>query len=375
MTESPLFPSPSVPVDAATALVRPPGMPVAAPKTTSAWPAPSDVPDAKVCRRLVLSEIVQPERSAALPPEFTTSTNSPAMSLPGSLARISLRNTAGGELAGVMVNAPLLVSVAPEVPVSLTRPRALVVDAEGPTQVKLPAEAVTLAAATLQLVPSSVYSTFTLLSPEDVQVMAWLLPDTQLSPPFGEVTVTEATTSQGTRKSFTTPMCCMFTAPLSPASAGLISEIGEYTRVSATSPLVKLEAPITVLVCFELSPELTSTQSYGLARAALVLVLPLRSAGRGAEVTTTLESRLRQLSEVLPVLKSPPMATQSPCGTLDWMNETSDCASRSRSVVLVVSRWTLIAQRLTGPGRSIFATSKSRLVTRGSSHSKQATIG
>src|SRR5207237_6985988 len=138
-----------------------------------------------------------------------------------------------------------------------------------------------------QIVPSSVYSTFTLLSPVAVQVMAWLLPEIQLSPPLGEVTVTEATTSPATRKSFSTPMCCMFTAPLSPESAGLISEIGEYTRVSATRPEEKVDAPITVLVCLELSPELTSTQSYGLARAALVLVLPLRSAGRGAEVTTT----------------------------------------------------------------------------------------
>ena len=34
----------------------------------------------------------------------------------------------------------------------------------------------------------------------------------------------------------------MFTAPLSPESAGLISEIGEYTRVSATRPLEKLDA-------------------------------------------------------------------------------------------------------------------------------------
>src|SRR5262245_46738331 len=110
---------------------------------------------------------------------------------------------------------------------------------------------------------------------------------------------------------------------------------------------------MTVAVWSELRPGLTSTQSYGLARAAVVLVLPLRSAGRGAEVATTAERRVRQLSVVLPVLKSPPMATQSPAGTLDWMYETSDCASRSRSVVLVVSRCTLIAQRLVEPGRSI----------------------
>ena len=69
------------------------------------------------------------------------------------------------------------------------RTRALVVFAVGTVQVKLPAEAETLAAATLQLAPSSVYSTVTLLSPVDVQVTAWLLPEIQLSPPFGEVTV------------------------------------------------------------------------------------------------------------------------------------------------------------------------------------------
>jgi hypothetical protein len=158
-----------------------------------------------------------------------------------------------------MVNALLLVSETPEPAASLTRTRALLVDAVGTTQVKLPAEAETLAAATFQFAPSSVYSTFTLESPVDDQVMARLVPETQLSPPFGEVTVTEATTSPGMMKSFTTAMCCMFTAPLSPASAGLISEIGEYTRVSATNPLAKLEAPITVLVCFAWSPELTST--------------------------------------------------------------------------------------------------------------------
>src|SRR5262249_5147348 len=154
-------------------------------------------PAGKVCRTLVESEMVQPERSAALPPEFTNSTNSPATSLPGSFARISLRNTAAGETGGEMVNAPSLGPEGPAPAASLTRTFALLVFAVGTVQDQVPAEADTLAAAVVQLEPSSVYSIFTLASPEDVQVMAWLEPDTQLSPPLGEVTATEVTTSEG----------------------------------------------------------------------------------------------------------------------------------------------------------------------------------
>ncbi len=45
-----------------------------------------------------------------------------------------------------------------------------------------------------------------------------------------------------------TPMCCMLVAPLSVLSAGEISEMGEYTRVSATRPAEKVFAPITVAI-------------------------------------------------------------------------------------------------------------------------------
>ncbi len=51
-------------------------------------------------------------------------------------------------------------------------------------------DAATLLAMTVHEVPLlSVYSSFTLDTPEEAQVMARLLPPLQLSPPLGEVTV------------------------------------------------------------------------------------------------------------------------------------------------------------------------------------------
>ncbi len=130
----------------------------------------------------------------------------------------------------VIVNVALLASVTVASVVEVTRTFAVVVAVEGTVQEMLPFEAVTLEDTTDQVAPlSSEDSTFTVLTLLEVQVMLCALPATQDSPPFGEVTVTEAVVvvSEGSAKSRTTPMCCMFVAPLSVESAGLISEIGE----------------------------------------------------------------------------------------------------------------------------------------------------
>ena len=93
MTVSPLLLRLSPPLEAGVALLKPAGMAEAPPKTTIALPGLSVVPAANVWRAAVPSEMVQPPMFAAVPPMLTSSTNSPAVSLPGSLARISLMIT------------------------------------------------------------------------------------------------------------------------------------------------------------------------------------------------------------------------------------------------------------------------------------------
>ncbi len=113
------------------------------------------MPAAKVWRTLVASLIVQPPMEAAVPPTFTISTNSPLVSLPGSLARISLMITfAGVAVTVVMVNAASLTSVAVE-PVSVTRTLAVVLAVLGTVQVKLPADAAVLLVMAVQMAPPS----------------------------------------------------------------------------------------------------------------------------------------------------------------------------------------------------------------------------
>jgi hypothetical protein len=94
-------------------------------------------------------------------------------------------------VAVVMVNAASLTSLAVP-PASVTRTFAAVDALFGTVHAYDPALAAVLDVTVVHVVPSSVYSSFTLVTPLDVQVMAWLLPPAQLSPPLGAVTVTEA---------------------------------------------------------------------------------------------------------------------------------------------------------------------------------------
>jgi hypothetical protein len=64
---------------------------------------------------------------------------------------------------------------------------------------------------TLQVFPSREYSSLTLATRLALQVMLWLLPISQRSPPLGELTVT-LPLSPGMRKSLMTAMCCMLVA-------------------------------------------------------------------------------------------------------------------------------------------------------------------
>src|SRR5262249_4540199 len=82
-------------------LLKPVGIAEAPPNTAIALPGLSVVPAAKVWRTDVPSEMVQPPMFAAVPPTLTSSTNSPAVLLPGSLARISLMITWAGAGVGV----------------------------------------------------------------------------------------------------------------------------------------------------------------------------------------------------------------------------------------------------------------------------------
>src|SRR6218665_130854 len=101
----------------------------------------------------------------------------------------------------------------------------------------------------VQVEPLRVYSSFTFVTPEDVQLMAWELPVVQLSPPLGDVTVTPVLTlSAGTRKSLMMAMCCMLVEPLSALCAGEMSDRGEYTRVSTPRPAANELEPMTVAV-------------------------------------------------------------------------------------------------------------------------------
>ncbi len=189
VTVSPLLFRLSPPVDAATALLKPAGMAEAPPNTTIALPGLSVVPAAKVWRTAVPSEMVQPPMFAAVPPTLTSSTNSPAVLLPGSLARISLMITWAGAPPTVMVNVPSLWSVAVDV-MSLTRTLAALVLVVGSVQAKLPVEARSVVMTVQFAPPSRVYSIRTLATLNDVQVMFCTLPPGSDSPPLGETTVT-----------------------------------------------------------------------------------------------------------------------------------------------------------------------------------------
>src|SRR5262245_60202475 len=68
------------------------------PYTEIAFPGCKDVPAANVWRTDVPSESVHPAMLIAVPPTLTISTASPAVLLPGSLARTSLRITCAGPL-------------------------------------------------------------------------------------------------------------------------------------------------------------------------------------------------------------------------------------------------------------------------------------
>src|SRR5262245_8067034 len=168
----------SPPLEAASALLNPAGMAETPANTTTAFPGLRIVPAAKLWRTAVPSEMVQPPMFAAVPPMFTNSTNSPAVLLPGSLARISLMITWAGVPAAVIVNVPLLWSVAVDA-VSLTRTLAALVLVVGRVQAKLPAEAAVLLVMMFQFVPPlRVYSIRTLETLADVQVMFSVLPPT-----------------------------------------------------------------------------------------------------------------------------------------------------------------------------------------------------
>src|SRR5205814_51567 len=93
-------------------------------------------------------------------------------------------------------------------------------------------------------------------------------------PSYGPPSTPPSVDAPPSKKSRTTAMCCMLSAALSPASAGLSSEIGEYTRVSTTRPLTNALDPTVTLVCSDCSAGLTSTQSYGFPRGLLVFSLP-----------------------------------------------------------------------------------------------------
>jgi hypothetical protein len=152
VTVSPLLARLRVPVVDATALVRPVGMPEAAPNTTSAWPPASTVPEANVWRIAVASQTVHPLRSMAVPPTLTSSMNSPAVAEPSSLARISLRMTRAGMAT---VKGPLLVSTGLPSRASEMRTRALEEFTAGNVQDWEPREAGTLTAMSAQLAPLS----------------------------------------------------------------------------------------------------------------------------------------------------------------------------------------------------------------------------
>src|SRR6266511_3449815 len=114
---------------------------------------------------------------------------SPAVLLPGSLARISLMITWAGAPPTVMVNVPSLWSVAVDV-MSLTRTLAALVLVVGSVQAKLPVEARSVVMTVQFAPPSRVYSIRTLATLNDVQVMFCTLPPGSDSPPLGETTVT-----------------------------------------------------------------------------------------------------------------------------------------------------------------------------------------
>jgi hypothetical protein len=122
------------PLEAVTAVGVPAGMPDAPPKTTMALPGARVVPDAKVCFTEEPTVIVHPAMLMDVPPTFTSSTNSPAVEEPGSLARISLMITFAG-LEEVMVKTALLVSVGVPFWASETRTRAWVVATVGTVHV------------------------------------------------------------------------------------------------------------------------------------------------------------------------------------------------------------------------------------------------
>ena len=92
--------------------------------------------------------------------------------------------------AAVMVNVLSLVSLAVEA-VSEIRTRHRPLLPAGTAHEKVPAEAAVLPVMIVQVPPSSsVYSSLTLATPEELQVMGWLVPPAKLSPPLGAVTVT-----------------------------------------------------------------------------------------------------------------------------------------------------------------------------------------
>src|SRR5689334_6551160 len=134
VTVSPVLFRDSAPVEAPTAFVTPAGMSAALAYTTRALPGARLVPLGKVCREADASHRVQPLRLTDSPPTLTSSMNSPPVSEPGSLARISLRMIWPGA-AEVMVKTPSLVSTGVPFWASEARTRAWVVAVLGTVHV------------------------------------------------------------------------------------------------------------------------------------------------------------------------------------------------------------------------------------------------
>ncbi len=101
---------------------------------------------------------------------LSSSTNS-VFTSEASWMSASLMNTLPPPLDAVMVKTPSLVSVTEELDVSVTRTCATVLALFGTVHGKLPREAAVLEMRVLQVVPSSVYSSFTLVTPVDIQTM------------------------------------------------------------------------------------------------------------------------------------------------------------------------------------------------------------